>query len=182
MRTATLTLLLAALLPAGAALAHDHHAGSGGMHASTVKPPVEWGARHDLARARFAILTEDRAAALVLTRDLVAVQLSDQTLRKLDREIAREKDQDEEDGLIAQVIKSAVLGSVRTLLDHSLECPIEDLRDVRYRDGRLILITEDGDRVFEDLNINDHEVLEGFSEHDALAFVREFRRAKERSR
>ena len=132
------------------------------------------------ASARFAMLTEDRAAALVLTRDVVAVQLSDRTLRKLDRKIAREKD--DEDGLLARVIKSAVLGSVRALLDHSLACPIADLRDVRYRDGRLELITEDGDRIFEDLKINDQEVLESFSPADARAFVHEFRRAKERSR
>ena len=178
MRTAVITLMLAALLPAGAALAHDHHVNIGSCE---VREPLEWGARHDLARARFAMLTEDRAAALVLTRDRVAVQLSDRALRDLDREISREKG-DEDGGVIADAIKGAILGSVRALLDHSLECPVEDLRDVRYRDGRLILITEDGDRIFEDLNINDHEVLEGFSEHDALAFVREFRRAKERSR
>lgn len=178
MRTTVITLMLAALLPAGAALAHDHHLNIGSCE---VREPLEWGARHDLARARIVILTEDRAAALVLTCDRVAIQLSDQTLRKLDREIAREKD-DEDGGVIADAIKGAILGSVRALLDHSLECPVEDLRDMRYRDGRLILITEDGDRIFEDLNINDHEVLEGFSEHDALAFVREFRRAKERSR
>ena len=178
MRTAVITLMLAALLPAGAAFAHDHHVNIGSCE---VREPLEWGARHDLARARFAMLTEDRAAALVLTRDRVAIQLSDRALRDLDREISREKD-DEDGGVIAGAIKGAILGSVRALLDHSLECPLEDLRDVRYRDGRLILITEDGDRIFEDLNINDHEVLEGFSEHDALAFVREFRRAKERSR
>jgi hypothetical protein len=177
MRTAVLTLMFAALLPAGAALAHDHHVKFGSCE---VREPLEWGARHDLARARFAILTEDRAAALVLTPDGVAVQLSDQTLHQFDRELARELDED--DGVIADAIKGAILGSVRTLLDHSLECPVEDLRDVRYRDGRLILITESGDRIFEDLDINDHEVLEGFSEHDALAFVREFRRAKERGR
>ena len=179
MRTAALTLLLALLLPAGAALAHDHHVTIGSCE---VREPLAWGARHDLARARLAILTDDRATALVLTRDLVAVQLSDRTLHKLDREIANEKDKDDEDGILAQAIKSAVLGSVRSLLDHSLQCPLEDLRDVRYRDGRLILITVDGDRLFEDLNVNDHRVLEGFSEHDAQAFVREFRRAKERVR
>jgi hypothetical protein len=179
MRTATLTLLLAALLPAGAALAHDHHVNIGSCE---VRAPLEWGARHDLARARFAILTEDRAAALVLTRHVVAVQLGDRVLRDLDREIARERDKDDEDGLLASIIKGAVLGGVRELLDHSLACPVEDLRDVRYRDGRLILITEDGERIFEDLDINDHNVLEGFSEPDAQAFVREFRRVKERSR
>jgi hypothetical protein len=177
MRRALPILLLAMLLSAGAAFAHDHHVNVGSCE---VREPLEWGARHDPARARFAMLTEDRAVALVLTRDLVAIQLSDRTFHKLDREIEREKDED--GGVIADAIKGAILGSVRALLDHSLECPIADLRDVRYRDGRLILITEDGDRIFEDLNINDHEVLEGFSEHDALAFVREFRRAKERSR
>jgi hypothetical protein len=179
MRTTVITLMLAALLPAGAALAHDHHVNIGSCE---VREPLEWSARHDLARAQFAMLTEDRAAVLVLTRDRVAVQLSDRALRDLDREIAREKDKDEDGGVIAGAIKGAILGSVRALLDHSLECPVADLRDVRYRDGRLILITEDGDRIFEDLNINDHEVLEGFSEHDALAFVREFHRVKERSR
>ena len=178
MRRALPILLLAMLLPAGAVFAHDHHVNIGSCE---VREPIEWGARHDLARARFAMLTEDRAVALVLTRDLVAVQLSDRTFRELDREIANEK-HDEDDGVIANAIKGAVLGGVRALLDHSMECPIEDLRDARYRDGRLILITEDGDRIFEDLNINDHEVPEGFSEHDALAFVREFRRAKERGR
>jgi len=177
MRRALPILLLMMLLSAGAAFAHDHHVNVGSCE---VREPLEWGARHDLARARFAMLTEDRAVALVLTRDLVAIQLSDRAFHKLDREIEREKDED--GGVIADAIKGAILGSVRALLDHSLECPIADLRDVRYRDGRLILITEDGDRIFEDLNINDHEVLEGFSEHDALAFVREFRRAKERSR
>jgi hypothetical protein len=179
MRTATLTLLLAVLLPAGAALARDHDMSIGSCE---VRAPLEWGARHDPARARLAILTEDRATVIVLTRDLVAVQLSDRTLHQLDREIASEKDKDNEDGILAQVIKSAVLGGFRALLDHSLECPIEDLRDVRYRDGRLILITVDGDRIFEDLKINDDEVLEGFSEHDAQDFVQEFHRAKGHSR
>ena len=178
MRTVVISLLLAALLPAAAAFAHDHHVNIGSCE---VREPIEWGARHDLARARFAMLTEDRAVALVLTRDLVAFQLSDRTLRDFDREIALEKE-DDDDGVIGGAIKGAVLGGVRALLDHSLECPIEDLRDVRYRDGRLILITEDGQRIFEDLTINDHEVLGGFAEDDALAFVREFRRAKERSR
>jgi hypothetical protein len=178
MRRAVSILVLAALLSAGAACAHDHHVNIGSCE---VRAPIEWGPRHDLARARFAMLTEDRAAALVLAGDVVALQLSDRTFRKIDREIAREKD-DDEGGEIVQAIKSAVLGSVRALLDHSLECPVHELSDVRYRDGRLMLIAQDGDHIFEDLNVNDHKVLEGFSEHDALAFVQEFRRVKGGSR
>lgn len=181
MRTVMISLMLAALLSAGAAFAHDRHDHHVSIGSCEVGEPVEWGARHDLARARFAMITEDRAVALLLTADRVAVQLSDRTFRELDREIAHEKDGDD-DSVIGSAIKSAILGGVRSLLDHSLECRVEDLRDVRYRDGRLILITEDGGRIFEDLDINDRKVLEGFSEHDALAFVREFRRAKEHRR
>jgi hypothetical protein len=177
MRTAVITLMLAALLPAGAAFAHDHHVNVGSCE---VREPLDWGARHDLRRARLAILTEDRAAALVLTRDVVAVQLGDRALRDLDRDIAREKD--DEDGLLAQIIKGAVLGTVRALLDHSIECPLDELSDVRYRNGRLELITKDGDRVLEDLEINDREVLESFSDADARAFVHEFRRLEGRDR
>ena len=84
MRTAVTTLMLAMLLPAGAVFAHDHHVNIGSCE---VREPLEWGARHDLARARFAILTEDQAVTLILTQDLVVVQLSDRTFHKLDREI-----------------------------------------------------------------------------------------------
>jgi len=179
MRSALVTLLLAALLPAGAALAHDRHGHVGSVNGCDVRPPVEWGERHDLDRARFAALTEDRTAALVLTREVVAIQFSDRTLRKLDRAMARERE-DGEDNVLAQAIKGAVLGSVRALLDHSLECPVDALRDARYRAGRLELITADGDRVFEDLEIDDQAVLASFSPADARAFVDEFRRLKGR--
>lgn len=177
MRTALVALMLATLLPAGAAFAGDHHLT---INSCEVREPLEWGARHDQRHARFAMLTEDRGAELLITRDLVALQLSDRTLRKLDREMAR--DRDEDDGVIAGAIKSAVLGSVRSLLDHSVECPLDELRDVRYHDGRLELITVEGDRVFEDLKINDRELLESFSDADARAFVHEFRRLKGRDR
>lgn len=173
MRTVLVTLMLAALLPAGAALAHDHHMSIGSCG---VREPLDWGARHDQRRARFAMLTDDRGAEMLITREVVALQLSDRTLRKLNRELAREDD--DEDGLLAGIIKSAVLGSVRALLDHSLECPLDRLRDVRYRDGRLELIAVDGRHLLEDLKIDDQEVLESFSSADARAFVFEFRRLK----
>jgi hypothetical protein len=181
MRRALLVLLLTALVPAGAAVAHERHCRHDGIHIGHVRSPVDWGPRHDLARARFAILTEKREAALVLTRDdQVAIQLSDRVMRDLDREFEREMDED--DGFLAEAIKSAVLGSVRGMLNHSLECPIDELRDARYEDGRLVLVTNRGRYVFDDLEIDDRNALECFSEHDARAFVREFRRAKDRLR
>jgi len=178
MKTAAFVLLLLALVPAQDALAHRHGRVHFGSDHSCCDPPAHFASRHDLGTAHLAITTEDGSANLVLTRRVVAVQLSDRVLHKLDREIRQEKDED--DGFLADVIKSAVLGSVRSLLDHSFECPIYEVRDAEYRNGRLILTTEDGDRLFDGLDVNDEEVLANFSERDARAFVREFNRLKGR--
>jgi hypothetical protein len=180
MRTVAIALLFALLLPAGAALAerHGHHGAT--VNSLEIRPPAEWGPRHDQSRANFVMLTEDRGAEMLLTRGVVALQFSDRTLRQLDRDFAQERDQDE--GVIADAIKGAVLGSVRALLDHSVECPLDQLRDVRYQDGRLELVTRDGKRLFEDLEINDQVVLDSFSPADARAFIHEFQRLKGRDR
>jgi hypothetical protein len=97
--------------------------------------------------------------------------------RKLQRE-AREH----EDEPLASAIVSAVVGSVRSLLDHSAECPIRDLASVEYTGGGLVFTTEDGDRVLQGIDIDDDDVMREFSERDARAFVREFRKLEERGR
>lgn len=173
MRIAAVLLALALSVPGGA-LAHEHIAIGG----CRVHPPVRLGERHERDQ-RFAIHTDDRSATLLVTGHVVAFQLSDRTMREVDRELRHERDQDE-DCWLADVIKSAVLGGVRDMLDHSLECPLRELRDVRYRDGRLELIARDGDHIFEDLEVDDEPVLESFSPADAQAFVVEFHRARGR--
>jgi hypothetical protein len=174
-------VLLTALLPAGAALAHEHGGHTVSVNDGAIRPPVEWARRHDTARARFVAPTRDGSAVLLITGGKVVVQLGDRTPRQLDRELESEQE-DEDDGALASAIKGAVIGGVRGLLSHSLECPIVELRDVGYREGRLELITRHGDRVFEDIEINDRDLLEDFSPRDARAFVAEFDRLKRRGR
>jgi len=87
-----------------------------------------------------------------------------------------------DDNALAVAIRAVVLSTVRTMLDHSLECRVEDLRDVRYRDGRLEFITNDGGHVFDSLDVGSRNVVEDVRESDALAFVREFHRVKQRGR
>jgi hypothetical protein len=53
---------------------------------------------------------------------------------------------------------------------------------VDYRDGRLMFITEKGKEIFEDIEVNDDPLTSGFSERDARAFVREFRKVKRQTR
>ena len=175
MKKALLTLIALALWPAHDALARDC------VTTTCCESPARWAERHDPRDARIAITTERDDAMLVLTDQVVAVQLSDRVLRKVRRELRREQDQDG-DNVLAHAIKTAVLSGVRALLDHSAECSIRDLRDVDYRQGRLVFTTEGGHRVFDDVDINDEDVMRGFSEFDARAFVREFRRVKSRMR
>jgi hypothetical protein len=143
--------------------------------------PARWSARHDARDARLAITTEADNATLVLTDRVVAVQLSNRIMHKVNRKLRNEQ-RDDEDNFLAQTIKTAVLGSVQNLLDHSAECSIRNLSDVDYRHGRLVFITENGGQVFENMNIDDANVMRGFSESDARAFVREFRRLKNQER
>lgn len=124
-----------------------------------------------------AIVTEDDDAMLLITNEVVAVQLSDRVLRKVRRELRREENADD-DNALAHAIKAVVLSGVRALLDHSAECSIRDLRDVEYRHGCLVFTTEDGESLFEDMNVDDQDVMRSFSESNARAFVREFRRVK----
>jgi coenzyme F420-reducing hydrogenase beta subunit len=53
------------------------------------------------------------------------------------------------------------------VLRRSLEIPIDDVRSVDYRNGRLVITTEDDDRVFDHVEVNDTDVMESFSRRDA---------------
>ena len=143
--------------------------------------PARWADRYDPEAARCAVTTEDGSTVLLLTRGILALQLSDRSLHRADRELRRKEDE-ESDGFLADIVRSAVIGSVRELLDHSLECPLDEVRDVEYRHGRLVVTSEDGERLFEGVRVNDRDVLENFSERDARTFVHEFRRLKDRGR
>lgn len=177
MKTAALAFLLLMLVPAPAALAHRHHAIVTGSCSHSLDSPVFWAPRCDVEAARFAITSENKAVDLVLSRRVVALQLSDRVMHKLDRELRHAEDEDE--SFLADAIKSAVIGGVRALLDHSLQCPLDELRDAEYRHGRLILTSEDGNqRVFASIEIDDDSVMESFSERDVRAFVRQFHRLK----
>jgi hypothetical protein len=85
---------------------------------------------------------------------------------------------DDDSGALGRAIKTAVLSSVRSMLDHSQECPVSRIEKVEYRNDRLVFTTDKGDDLFNDMDVDDRDVMEAFSERDARLFVREFRRVK----
>jgi hypothetical protein len=173
MRTASACIAVLALaaspaLPAGPT--------ASAMSMSCSSPHVHFAERHDVADARFAIDTENGKVTLLLTERVVAYQLSDRTLHRVSREL-QNKEEEQQDNWLASKIVTAVSATVRGLIDHSFECRLRDIRDVSYEDGRLEFIGKNGKPVFDDTD-RDMDVASSFSERDARAFVREFRRLK----
>jgi len=166
-------LALALLAPAGAlAASYDCDPLSG--HCTD---HVRFAGRHDPADARIAITTRSGRGVLVLTNRLVAVQLSDRTLHEARREMREDARRDEDDNVLANVIRSTVVSVVSNVLDHSLECNLRHVSDVEWSDGRLVLTTRDGERLFDGIDMDDTNMMSDFSERDARAFIREFHRA-----
>ncbi|HEX8274313.1 MAG TPA: hypothetical protein VF615_16875 [Longimicrobiaceae bacterium] len=177
---AALLLLLLLAVPARAVSAQIHGTRVTVSADSDDDSPGRLGQRRDPRGARSAIATRDGKVALLLTRDEVVMQLTDRALRDIRREMAEDMDEDDdgEEGFLEGIVQAAVRRSVSSMLNRSVEYPVSDLRDVQYRGGRLLFTTRDGERVFENVNVNDTDVMESFSEADARAFVREFQRLK----
>lgn len=177
-RTALLLALLAALA-AAPVHAHSHEGRGVTLNGFTCEDPAYWADRVEARDVRFAITTVDGKVTLLLTDATLAMQLSDRTMRKVERELHRARhERDDDDGVIGEAIKTAVIGAVRSLLDHSAECRLRDVRDVRFESGRLVIVDRDGGRLFERVEVDDEDVLESFDPADAREFVREFRRLR----
>ena len=180
MKSLAVGLLVLALTPAGTAFAkHADDCPNVTIRGGCCDPPTRWAERWNPGEARRAITTEDGAVTLLIDDREVALQLSDRAMHKIGRKLHDQAD-DADENPIGQALKDAVLTVVRSMLDHSVECRVRDLRSVDYRDGRLELVTTDGDRLFEKIEVDDRDVLENFSPADARAFVSEFQRVKHR--
>src|SRR5262245_44482845 len=170
MKNTPIPLALLALLLTPVAPAH-------GMSVSCSGDHVRWAEHHDPANARLAITTEDGKVTMLLTDHEVALQLSERTVHRVKREL-RQKENEQRDNALGMALASAVIGTVRELIDDSFEVRLRDLRDVSYDGERLLLVGRNGKPVFDDTDIDDTDVMASFSERDAREFVREFRRLK----
>lgn len=179
MKRFALPLALAAALAAAPVHAHSHEGRGVTLNGFTCEDPAYWADRVSAREARAAITTIDGKVTLVLTDDVLAMQLSERTMRKVERELHKARhEHEDDDGVIGEAIKTAVLGAVHSLLDHSAECRLRDVRDVRWESGRLVIVARDGQRLFEKVEVDDEDVLESFDAAEAREFVREFRRLR----
>ena len=124
------------------------------------------GARHDARDARLAITTRDGSTLLLLTSDVVAVQLTDRALAN----IATKEDA----GLLEEIVAS----SVKVALRKAVEVPVASIRSAEIRDGALVLTNDQGQPLFTEIKVTGTEVLRDFAIGDAAKFVNALRAAK----
>lgn len=117
------------------------------------------------------ITNSDESVNLMVAQTGIAIQFSDKFLNDLDDEILNSKNENNEANAFEKAIRAMVGSGVRTLLDHAILIPFYELSSVRYDDGRIHVTDVNGKDIFEDLEINDKQIMEDFSRRDSRRFV-----------
>src|SRR6266568_4002202 len=108
--------------------------------------------------ARFAIVSRDGQAQLLLMDTTIVAQMTDRGLAHINSHEAT----DTIKSTASRIFARMALGALR---------PLRDLADARYADGRLLLIGSKGDEVFRDVEIGKGPLMESFSAADAKLFA-----------
>lgn len=115
------------------------------------------------------ITSRDETVNLVVAESGLAIQFTEKFLDSIDDEIR----EDDSSTLFSEVIISMASSGVRTLLDHAILIPFHELAGAEYSHGRIIITDVHGDELFNQLEINEKQVMEDFSRRDARQFVAE---------
>lgn len=169
MKTLT-TCALALLLTATVATAAEKGEKKDGISISfdSDDSRVRLAPRHMTRDARLALTTRSGAAVLLLTNDVVAVQLSGETLESMETK----KD--------ANFLEELLVAGVRLAVGKAVEYPIANIRSAEVRNGVLVLTNDQGKPVFDEIKVNGSNVTRDFSAADAAKFVSAFRLVKGR--
>ena len=133
---------------------------------SSDDPRVRLASRHVAGDARMAVPTRNGAAVVLLTRDVVAVQLSDAAVAKIETK----KD--------AGFFEEMVVAGVRMAVSKAVEYPVAHIRSAEIRDGALVLTSDQGKPVFDEIKVNGEIVTRSIAIGDAAKFVKAFRAVK----
>jgi hypothetical protein len=132
--------------------------------------------RESPSQARFAIVSRDGQAALLLMDTTIVAQMTDRGLAHMN---ARETT-DTIKGAVNRMFARMALGALVPLFDHGVAYHLRDLADAKYADGRLQLLRANGEEVFRDTEIGKGPLMESFSAEDARAFAARARAARAR--
>lgn len=146
--------------------------GDARIDASTV-PAVEV-----LAPGDVRIFNRDSSVNLILRGDQILAGLSPQMRARIEAEIAQSASQESTGfgAAIAGVVKSTVASAIATHAAISLH----DIRDIQYRDGRIMIVRRDGrsTELLGNVRNDGQEISRTFAEPDAELFVEAVRARK----
>ena len=166
-----LTIATAIVAPAGA---QD----SAGMHVTVHVPDsvAHVVDREIPSHARFAIVSKDGQAALLLMDTTIVAQMTDRGLARMNSREATDTIKGTANRLFARM----ALGALMPLFDHGVAYHLRDLADAKYEDGRLQLLRANGEEVFRNTEVGKGPLMESFSRDDAKAFAARARAARAR--
>lgn len=122
------------------------------------------------SEADAALTNKTNSVNLMIQDDWIVIQFTDQYLKDLRQEI-HGKENEEEEPVLAEVIRSMVGSGMRTLLDRALSISLHDIQGIRFKNGTLEIYNMEGERIFEDLEIDDTYIMQDFPQRDARRFV-----------
>lgn len=130
-------------------------------------------ARVAIEDAEFAMTTNEGSVDLMVINESILIQFSNRFMDEFDKEMKEEVESDSADSHLATVFKSMVTSGVKTLLDRAITIPLSDISEIYYENGKLYIISREGEELFKNLDMNDKKVMEDFSPRDARRFVAE---------
>jgi hypothetical protein len=134
--------------------------------------------RSTLAKARFAIVSRDGTAALLLMDTTIVAEMTDTGLQRMNSRQATDTIKDAVNRMFARM----ALGALQPLFDHGIAYHLRDLSKARYADGRLQLVRSNGEEVFGDTEIGHGPLMESFTPDDARSFAKRANEARARLR
>lgn len=128
------------------------------------------------SHARFAIVSRDGHAALLLMDTTIIAEMTDTGLSHMNSRETTDTIKGEVNRLFARM----ALGALQPLFDHGVAYHLRDLADARYADGRLQLLRANGEEVFRETEIGNGPLMESFSPDDAKEFAKRAREARQK--
>lgn len=131
--------------------------------------------RVDHSDAKAAITTQSESVDLLLMNEMIVMQFTDSFLDQISDEIEG-KNESNEASAIGEILRSALSSGIRTMLDHGIGIPLHEISEIYYENGRLMILNMKEEEIFEDLDVDDNQVMEDFTPRDARRFVAEAER------
>ncbi|MEO8908911.1 MAG: hypothetical protein ABI408_01620 [Gemmatimonadaceae bacterium] len=132
--------------------------------------------RETADHARFAIVSRDGQAALLLMDTTIIAQMTDRGLARMNSREAT----DTIKGVANRLFARMALGALTPLFDHGIAYHLRDLGEAKYTGGRLLLLRQNGEEVFRNVEIGHGQLMASFYPEDAKAFAARARAARAR--